>query len=62
MTKFGKFFFITFFITLLTFTTFWDYFKNDSWALLENSFYSLCVTIFLFMAILLRRRKKSADN
>lgn len=62
MTTFGKRFFIAFFVILFLFTTMWDYFKNDDWALLENSFYSLCVTSFLFIAILLGRSKKDVEN
>lgn len=62
MTTFGKRFFIAFFVILVLFTTMWDYFKNDDLALLENSFYSLCVTSFLFIAILLRRSKKDVAS
>ncbi|KOS68332.1 RNA polymerase sigma factor [Lysinibacillus contaminans] len=57
MTTFGKYLYITFFVTLFLFTTVLDYFKNGNLALLENIFYSFWVASLLFMLLLFRSRK-----
>ena len=41
------------------FTTIWNYIKNGHWALLENLFFAFWVASFLFMALLLRSKKKN---
>lgn len=62
MTTFGKFFLTAFFVKLFLFTSIWDFFKNSNWNLIENSFYSFCVTTFLFTALLLRSNKKEVEQ
>lgn len=62
MTTFGKIFLAAFFVTLFLFTSIWDYFKNNNMDLFENSFYSLCVTTFLFIALLLRNNKNEVEK
>ena len=62
MTTFGKYLYITFFVTLFLFTTVLDYFKNGDLGLLENIFYSFWVASFLFIALLLRSRKNETTK
>ncbi|KMY32003.1 RNA polymerase sigma factor [Lysinibacillus xylanilyticus] len=62
MTIFGKCLYIAFFVTLLLFTTVWDYFKSGNLALLENSFFSFWVASFLFTALLLRSKKDETEK
>ncbi|KOS68366.1 RNA polymerase sigma factor [Lysinibacillus contaminans] len=62
MTTFGKYLYITFFVTLFLITTVLDYFNNGNWALLENIFYSFWVASLLFMLLLFRSRKDETKN
>ncbi|OEC01151.1 RNA polymerase sigma factor [Lysinibacillus sphaericus] len=58
MTRFGKYLYITFIMTVFLLSSIWDYFKNDHWALLENFLFSVWIAVFLLMASLLLRKTK----
>lgn len=62
MTTFGKYLYLAFFLALFFLPSIWDYFNNGKWAILENFFLSIWITIFLFMVSLLLHKSKDSKE